>query len=125
MVAKGYPIENIPIASPNSLLLNQFAIIAAVPMVKKQLPKPIINPPQSKRKKLVDNAITKFPKEMHIRDKKPIVRKPCLFIKNPAGIAMKRPGITINEVRSPAVPAPILKTDSILINKGGIDSSEK
>ena len=121
IVDKGKPTEKIPIASPNSLLLNHLGIIAAVPIVKKQLPKPITTPPSSKVGKLVETAITKLPKEIHTKDKKPILRKPYLFIKNPAGIAIKSPGITMKEIRSPAVPAPTLNTDSILVNKGGSD----
>jgi hypothetical protein len=110
-----------PIASPNSFFLNQWGMIAAVPIVKKQLPKPIITAPKAANKKTCEDEIMRLPNETQTIAKNPIVRNWYLFIKKPAGSAINRPGITVNEIKSPAVPAPTLKADSIFIRRGGID----
>jgi hypothetical protein len=111
MVARGNMIEYIPIAKPSSFLLNQWGIIAAVPIVKKQLPKPIITAPQAADKKPCEIEIMKLPKETQTIARTPIVRKWYLFMRKPAGSAIIRPGMTVKEIKSPAVPAPTLNTD--------------
>jgi hypothetical protein len=85
----------------------------------------MITPPKSIEMKLVESTITKLPKATQTIAKEPINRKPYLFIRTPAGIAIKTPGITMDETRSPAVPALTLNTDCIFVIRGGIDSSEK